>query len=236
VKLNPKLAPPATAAYSWRDRLASIKGLIPWLMVILLVLGVIFGGIMTSTEAASLGASLSIVLALLYRKMTYKVLKDSFLEAVRVSSALFFIVAMAKVLVYVLQRMGVLEVVTNGVIGMQLGVYGTLIMIYAVYLILGMFFDSISMMMLTLPFFMPVITYLGIDHTWFAIAYVVIAEIGMVTPPFGLNLFVLNSVVPKHSMLMVAYGSIPFIVTCLIFMAMLTAFPQMALWLPNILF
>lgn len=236
VKLNPKLSPPVTVRYSWKDRIASIKGLFPWLMVILLVLGVIFGGIMTSTEAASLGAFLSVVLALLYRKMSYRILKDSFLEAVQVSAALFFIVAMAKVLVYVLQRMGVLEVVTSGIIGLELGSYGTLIMIYVLYLILGMFFDSISMMMLTLPFIMPVITHLGIDHTWFAVAYVVIAEIGMVTPPFGINLFVLNSVVPRHSILTVARGSVPFVVTCLVFIAILTAFPQLALWLPSVLF
>ena len=236
VKHNPKLAPPSAVRYTWRDRFVAIKGLIPWIVVIILVLGVIFGGIMTSTEAASLGAILSIFLAFFYRKMTYQVLKTSFLEAVMVTSALFIIVAMAKIIVFVFQRTGVLEVVTNGIIGLGLGRYGTLTMIYILYFILGMFFDSISMMMLTLPFIMPVITYLGIDHIWFCIAYVVMAEIGMVTPPFGLNLFVLHSVVPKHSIMLIAQGSIPFIITTIIFIALLTAFPQMALWLPSLLF
>lgn len=232
---NPALAP-KPVKYSWRVKFTALKELAPWLVMIFLVLGVIFGGIMTATEAAALGAFLSLVLALFYKKMSYQILKNSFLEAVKVTSALMFIIAMARVLVFVFHRIGITEVVANGIISLELGHFGTIALIYGFYLILGMFFDAISMMTLTLPFIIPVIIHMNISLVWFGIAYVVVAEIGMVTPPFGLNLFVLQSVVPKHSILAVARGCVPFIITTLVFMALLTAFPEMALWLPKVMF
>lgn len=235
VKLNPSLAPPPMS-YSWRERLTAMAGLIPWLVVIALVLGSIFGGIMTPTEAGALGGFLSIGLALYYRKMNYEVLKLSFLDATRVTSVLIFIICMAKVIVFVFQRIGIVEIVTSGIIDLSWGTYGTLAMFYVLYLFLGMFFDSISMMLLTLPFVMPVILYLGLSPLWFGVVYVVVAEIGMVTPPFGINLFILNSVVPKYDIMTIARGCVPFLVPMLLFIGLLTAFPQLVLWLPRLMF
>lgn len=235
VKLNPRLAP-KPLSYSWRERLTAMTGLIPWLVVIALVLGTIFGGVMTPTEAGALGAFLSIGLALYYRKMSYEVLKRSFLDATRVTSVLIFIICMAKVIVFVFQRIGIIEIVTNGIIDLEWGTYGTLAMFYVLYLFLGMFFDSISMMLLTLPFVMPVIFHLGLSPLWFGVVYVVIAEIGMITPPFGINLFILNSVVPKYDVMTIARGCVPFLVPMLLFVALLTAFPQLVLWLPRLMF
>jgi len=235
VKLNPRLAP-KPLSYSWRERLTAMMGLIPWLAVIALVLGTIFGGVMTPTEAGALGAFLGIGLALYYRKMSYEVLKRSFLDAARVTSVLIFIICMAKVIVFVFQRIGIIEIVTNGIIDLEWGTYGTLAMFYVLYLFLGMFFDSISMMLLTLPFVMPVIFYLGLSPLWFGVVYVVIAEIGMITPPFGINLFILNSVVPKYDIMTIARGCVPFLVPLLLFVALLTAFPQLVLWLPRLMF
>ena len=191
---------------------------------------------MTPTEAGALGAFLGIGLALYYRKMSYEVLKRSFLDAARVTSVLIFIICMAKVIVFVFQRIGIIEIVTNGIIDLEWGTYGTLAMFYVLYLFLGMFFDSISMMLLTLPFVMPVIFYLGLSPLWFGVVYVVIAEIGMITPPFGINLFILNSVVPKYDIMTIARGCVPFLVPLLLFVALLTAFPQLVLWLPRLMF
>jgi len=235
VKLNPSLAP-KPLSYSWRERLIAIRGLMPWLVVIVLVLGAIFGGIMTPTEAGALGAFLSIALALYYRKMSYEVLKRSFLDATRVTSVLIFIICMAKVIVFVFQRIGITEIVSDAIIDLEWGKYGTLALFYLFYLILGMFFDSISMMLLTLPFVMPVIMYLGLSPLWFGVVYVVVAEIGMITPPFGINLFILQSVVPKYDVMTIARGCVPFLVPMLLFVALLTAFPQLALWLPRLMF
>ena len=235
VKLNPRLAPRPTS-YSWREKFTALRQLLPWIALIIIVLGVIFGGIMTATEAASLGVVLSVILALGYRKMSYKILKSSFLDATKVTAMVMIIVAMAKVLAFVLQRMGIAESVSIYIIDLPFGTYGTLIAIYIMYIILGCFFDSISMMVLTLPFIMPAIIHLGFSPIWFGVIYVVIAEIGMVTPPFGLNLFVLQGVVPKHSILIIAYGCLPFLVAPLVVVALVTAYPQLALWIPGLLF
>ena len=111
-----------------------------------------------------------------------------------------------------------------------------LVAIYVMYLILGCFFDSISMMVLTLPFIAPVISDLGFSLLWFGVTYVLLAEVGLVTPPFGLNLFVLHGVVPKHGILTVARGALPFLIPTLFMVLLLTAFPEITLWLPSVLY
>ena len=191
---------------------------------------------MTPTEAASLGVFLSVVLSLGYRRMTYRVLKASFMDAVRVTTMVMIIVAMAQVLAFVFQRAGIAEAASVYMLNLKIGPYGILVIIYLMYLFLGCFFDSISMMVLTLPFIMPIVTRLGFDPIWFGVVYVVISEIGMVTPPFGLNLFVLQGVVPKHSIFTIAYSCLPYMIPLLGLVALLTALPEVALWLPGILF
>ena len=113
---------------------------------------------------------------------------------------------------------------------------GILVAIYVMYLILGCFFDSISMMVLTLPFIAPVISNLGFSLLWFGVTYVLLAEVGLVTPPFGLNLFVLRGVVPKYGILTVARGALPFLIPTLFMVILLTVFPELALWLPSVLY
>jgi len=117
-----------------------------------------------------------------------------------------------------------------------LGRYGIFAIICVMYLILGMFFDSFAMLVLTMPFISPIIHELGFDPIWFGVVYVVVAEVGLVTPPFGLNLFTLNTVVPQYSILTIALGALPFLIPMLATVAILTAFPQLALWLPSVLY
>ncbi|MDP2930930.1 MAG: TRAP transporter large permease subunit [Chloroflexota bacterium] len=235
VVITPSLAP-KPVSYSWRERFTALKQLLPWFGLIAITLGVIFGGIMTATEAASLGAFLSVVLAFGYRQMNWGVLKASFLDAAKVTAMVMIIVSMAKVLAFVLQKMGVAETVSDWVINLPFGTYGILVAIYVLYIILGCFFDSISMMVLTLPFVMPVIIHLGFSPIWFGIVYVVLAEMGMVTPPFGLNLFVLHGTVPKYDVMTIAYGSLPFLIPVLVLIGIMTIWPNIVLWVPSILY
>jgi tripartite ATP-independent transporter DctM subunit len=213
VVLNPRLAP-KPQKFTWREKISAIVNLRPWIGTIAVVLGVIFGGIMTPTEAASLGAFLSLVLAAGYRRLNFSVIKASFLGAAKVTAMIGLIIAMAQVLSHVFLSTG----------------------IYIMYLILGCFFDSISMMVLTLPFIAPVISDLGFSLLWFGVTYVLLAEVGLVTPPFGLNLFVLRGVVPKYSILTVARGALPFLIPTLLMVILLTVFPELALWLPAVLY
>jgi len=235
VLLNPRLAPEARS-YSWRERLAAIKEIFPWLGIIVLVLGVIFSGIATPTEAAAVGAFLSIAVALGYRQMSFRALRDSALTALRITSMLALIAVAANMLAHVVQFTGISNALASFMLDLPLGKYGILAVICLVYLILGMFFEAISMLLLTTPFVIPIITGLGLSLTWWGVVYVILAEIGMVTPPFGLILFTLHSVAPKHSMMTIFMGALPFMIPALAMIALLVAFPQISLWLPEIMF
>ncbi len=125
--------------------------------------------------------------------------------------------------------------ISEYVIDLGLGKYGTLILFYAMYIILGCFFDAWSMLFLTFPLVMPIITSLGIDPIWWGIVYVLAAEQALVTPPFGLSLFIIHNVVPQHPIGTIVRGSLPFLIPVYINIALLMAFPQLALWLPSLL-
>jgi tripartite ATP-independent transporter DctM subunit len=204
--------------------------------VIALILGTIFTGVMTPTESASLGAFLSIVLALLFRKMTYQALKESMLSAVNISAMIAFVLFTARMLGQVFQYIGLTEATSAFMMNMGLGKYATLAIICVLYLILGCFFDSLSMLVLTLPFVAPIVKNMGFDLIWFGVLYVVLAEIGLVTPPFGLNLFVLKGVVPKYEITYIFSGVLPFLIPTAILLILMVLFPEIVLWLPRMLY
>lgn len=234
---EPELAPrSATKRYTLREKMSAVWDIFPFVVVISLVLGTTFGGIMTPTESASLGAFLSIVLALVFRQMTYKALKESMLLAVNVSAMMAFVLFTARMLGQVFQYIGLTEATASFMLGLDLGKYTMLALICLLYLILGCFFDSLSMLVLTIPFVAPIIKNLGFDFIWFGVLYVVLAEIGLVTPPFGLNLFVLKGVVPKYEITTIFAGTIPFLIPTGILIVLIILFPDLVLWLPNLLY
>jgi len=235
VKINPGLAP-RPPRFTWKERILSIKQLLPWLSVVITVMGSIFGGLMTPTEAAALGAVLALVVAWGYGNLTYKVVQDSFLTAVRVTAMIGFIIFAARLLSFGFQDMGVTQRLSAYILGLGLGKYGIMIFLVVLYLILGMFFDSMAMMLLTLPFVMPVLTNLGYDPIWWGVTFVVLAEIGLITPPFGLNLFTIHGVLPKFSVVFIARSSLPLLGTMLLMVWILIFFPRLALWLPKVLY
>ena len=234
---NPRLAPRATTRrYTLREKLTAVSDILPFAVVIVLVLGAIFTGIMTPTEAASLGAFLSIVLALYFRQMTYAALKESMLSAVNISAMIAFVLFTARMLGQVFQYIGLTEATAAFMLGLNLDKYSMLAIICVLYLILGCFFDSLSMLVLTIPFVAPIIKNLGFDFIWFGVLYVVLAEIGLVTPPFGLNLFVLKGVVPKYEITTIFAGTLPFLIPTCLLIVLIVLFPDIALWLPNLLY
>ena len=235
VKINPGLAP-RPPRFTWKERILSIKQLLPWLSVVITVMGSIFGGLMTPTEAAALGAVLALVVAWGYGNLTYKVVQDSFLTAVRVTAMIGFIIFAARLLSFGFQDMGVTQRLSAYILGLGLGKYGIMIFLVVLYLILGMFFDSMAMMLLTLPFVMPVLTNLGYDPIWWGVTFVVLAEIGLITPPFGLNLFTIHGVLPKFSVVFIAKSSLPLLGTMFLMVWILIFFPKLALWLPKVLY
>ena len=234
VRLNPRLAP-KPAKYTWREKLAAAKGLLPWLGIIGVVLGVIFGGIMTPTEGAALGAFVSIVVPIAYRRFSLAALKDSALTTVKITAMIAFLLTVANMFSFVFHSTGISDTFKGIFMSLPLGKYGGIAFIFILYFILGMFLDDLSMLIITLPFVVPVIRELGFKMLWFGVVYVVTAEIALVTPPFGLNLFALKGVVPKYDIMEIARSALYFLPALIIMLILLTAFPQLALWLPSVL-
>lgn len=235
VKLRPELAP-RSAPVTWAERIRSSKDVLPWLLVVLIVMGSIFGGLMTPTEASALGAVLSLCIAGYYGALSYKMVRDALLSAVKVTAMIAFIIFAARLLSFVFQDIGATAKLSGAVLGLELGKYGTMLAIVVLYLILGMFFDSMAMMLLTLSFVMPIILKLGYDPVWWGVTFVLLAEIGLVTPPFGLNLFTIQGVLPKFSIMYIARASLPFLMVMIGMIWVLIFFPEFALWLPKKLY
>jgi tripartite ATP-independent transporter DctM subunit len=234
VKIRPGLAPPPVK-YTWADRGKAIIEILPFAVVIIGVLGAIFGGFMTATEAGGLGALLSILLTLYYRQLTFAILKKSLLDTVRVTSFSLFIMAMATLIAHVYNSAGIIPMLKDYILGLGLGKYTILISFFVMYLVMGMFFDSWSMLFLTFPFVMPIIIGVGINPIWWGVIYVMAAEQSTITPPFGLVLFVMKSVVPEHSIGTVVKGALPYLIPIYVNIILLIVFPQLVLWLPELL-
>ena len=234
VKIKPGLAPPPVK-YTWAEKGKAFIEILPFAVVILGVLGAIFGGYMTATEAGGLGSLLSILLTFYYRRLTFKILQQSLLDTVRVTAFSLFIMAMATLISHVFNSAGTIPMLKNYVLDLELGKYTILVGFFVMYLIMGMFFDSWSMLFLTFPFVMPIITGVGINPIWWGVIYVMAAEQSTITPPFGLVLFVMKSVVPEHSMGTVVKGALPYLIPIYINIILLILFPQLVLWLPSLL-
>lgn len=234
VVIRPDLAPrqpkPPLA-----ERLRSSWDILPFALLIFGVLGAIFGGIMTPTEAAALGSALAMLLALLFKRMTVAILRQSLVETLKVTSFSLFIMAMASVMSHTLNSAGIIPLVKSYVAALAVGKYTVILMFFAMYLLMGCFFDSWSMLFLTFPFVMPILSDLGVNPIWWGVIYVMAGEQSTITPPFGLSLFVLRSVVPQHPMGTAVRGALPFMLPIYLNIALCIAFPQMALWLPSLI-
>ena len=234
VKIKPSLAP-APMHYTWANRLEGLKEIWPFAALIAGVLGSIFGGYMTATETAALGAALSMLLTIYFRTLTFSILKKSLLETVKVTSFSLFIMAMASLISHVFNSAGVIPMIKEYVIGLPIGKNGILVLFFAMYLVMGCFFDSWSMLFLTFPFVMPILMGLGVNPIWWGVVYVMAGEQSTITPPFGLSLFVLHSVVPQHPIGTIVRGSLPFMVAIYINVFLMFLFPGLALWLPSLI-
>ena len=234
VKLNPGLIP-EPVKFSWKQRFAAILEVLPFAALIVGVLGAIFGGFMTPTEASALGAFLSLVLTLAYGRLTFKILKRSLLETVKVTSFSLFIMAMATLISHVFNSAGIIPLIKDFVISLPIGKYGILVLFFIMYFFMGMFFDSWSMLFLTFPFVMPIIHSLDINLIWWGVVYVMAGGQASMTPPFGLSLAILHGVVPWHPMETIARGALPFLIPIYLNILLLMLFPQLALWLPSLL-
>ena len=231
---KPSYAPAAIEKATWKQRLGSLAGLWQIGLLVVVVLGGIYGGVATPTEVAALGATMAIILVASSRKLSWKVFKESLIATVVTNAMIMFIVVGALLLSQALFYYNVPPNLGRLVSASGLSPIGILVIVTIMYIILGMFFDGISMMVLTLPFIAPILNLAGFDLVWFGIYLTILIEIGLITPPVGLNLYVLQGST-REPLGLVVRGSVPFYVPMLIVLTLLVIFPQLAVWLPSLM-
>lgn len=239
--LNPELGPALPLEQRQlplrKKLLMIVTSMLPTLFLILAVLGTIFFGIAAPTEAAAVGAFASILLALFYRKLNWKTLKDSVYQTLRVSSMIMLIVAAAFVFTGTFMLVGGGDLVKGFLLGLPIGRWGILAMMMTAFFIFGLFMEWVGIVPILVPIFTPIIAELGFDPLWAAILFCVTMQTSFLTPPMAPALFYIKGVAPKgvdfgrH----IVAGTIPFIALQVVGVALLAVFPQLALWLPRLM-
>lgn len=237
-KLQPHMGPalPPEESFSTREKLQALVNIWPFMVLIIMVLGAIWGGIATPSEAAAFGATGAFIINLIYRKLTWKVLRDSLETTVKLTGMGLWILIGANIYLNIFNSLGCQELVTSLVLGMPGGENGILFMMMFIILLLGMVMDDWAIIMLCTPLYIPIINELGIDKLWFGVLFIVNIQIAYLTPPFGFVLFWLKSVLPEDVTMGDVYKSVgPFILLQLLGLILIFCFPGIALWLPGIL-
>jgi tripartite ATP-independent transporter DctM subunit len=232
VKVKPNWLPKGEDQ-TWSDRIAGIKAIWAPIVLFIFVIGGLYGGYFTPTEAGGVGASGAFILGIIRGKLNLHSIKEALLSATRTSAAVFTVLIGAMLFGYFLTITQVPQKVTLLLTGLGLGSYGVLALIMLMYLVLGCLMDSMAMIILTVPIIYPVILQLGFDPIWFGVIIVMTVELGLIHPPVGMNVFVIKSVVKDVSFLTIFRGVIPFILTDICRLMILIAFPIIALWLPG---
>lgn len=231
--INPTLAPQPKAEPATRAAiLQSLRDMFPLTAIAVVVLGSIYSGIATTTEAAALGLAASVVTAATTRSLGKKMLRDALVETAQLTGVLMFIVIGATVFSFAVFSWGINSMMTDLVGGLPLPPLLIIGVIALIYIVLGMFIEPLSLMLMTISVMVPVVVTLGYDPVWFGVVLVILLEVGMITPPVGLNLFTIVAISPKNTISLkdVSIGSLPFVVVVLVVVAILVVFPEIVMW------
>ena len=216
-----------------KERLAALRDVWATLLLFAFVIGGLYGGLFTATEAAGAGAGGAFLIGVARGRLSRADILRSLLETTRTTAAVFTVLIGAILFGYFLTVTQTPQKLTEFLTGLGVGRYGVLALIMVMYLILGCLMDALAMIILTVPIVFPVIVALGFDPIWFGVIIVMTVELGLIHPPVGMNIFVIKSVIEDVKISTIFYGVMPFIVTDLIRLAILIAFPILALWLPS---
>ena len=231
---NPAAGPRDKRA-SWGERIAAIKEIWGVVALFCLVMGGIYGGIFTATEGAGIGAFGAFVFALLRKSLTWKILYDVLVESARTTAMLFLILIGALIFANFINFTSMPTDLKNFVQQYQISPMTVMVAICVIYVLLGTAMEELSMILLTVPVFFPLVTSMGFDPVWFGIIIVVVVEIGLISPPVGMNMFVVRNLLPSVSTATIFRGVTPFVVADVIRLGVLVAFPVLSLWLPKML-
>jgi tripartite ATP-independent transporter DctM subunit len=234
VRLNPTLAPPAPST-TFREKMTAIGECFEILLLCLLVLGGLLMGWFTPTEAGAVGAFGAIIFSLIRRRLSWKGFKDSVIDTMLNTGMIFTILIGALIFNAFLAVTTIPMELAGWVSGLPLPPVSIMAIILLMYVMLGTFLDELSMILLTLPIFYPVVTRLGFDPIWFGVIIVLVVEMGMISPPVGMTMFVVKGIAPDIPIETIYKGVLPFVIAVAVLMVLLVAFPQMALFLPRLM-
>ena len=218
---------------SWSKRMRVLPSLIPPTFIFLIVVGSIYAGVATPTEAASLGVMAALLLAAYEGQLSLRMLRAVAEGTMRTTAMIMLIIMAAQFLNFVLAVIGLTDGLGKLIEGLGLGKYGTMILIVVFYLILGCFMETISMMILTTPIIAPIVFSLGWDPIWWGIVLTILIEAALITPPVGLNLYVMQGLRQRGSINEVIRGAMPFLIGMIVLIVLLMIWPDIALWLPR---
>ena len=219
---------------TWGQRFASLVHLIPPLGIFFLVVGSIYAGVATPTEAAALGVVGALILAAFARRLTIPMLREVLEGTMKATAMIMLIVIGAAFLNFIMSATGLTSAITNTITGLNVAPMTMLLILVVFYLVLGCFMETLSMMITTIPIVTPIMLALGFDPVWLGIVIIILVEAALITPPVGLNLFVVQSLRKSGSMNDVMIGSLPFVIMLLLMVAVLAWIPDLALWLPRV--
>lgn len=229
---NPRLVGhPITA--TWGERLRALTAILPILLIFLLVVGSIYTGFATPTEAAALGVLGALLLAARFRTLSFAMLRDAVEATMRTTGMIMFVLLASYFLNFVFAIVGLTDLLSEFVANIRLGPTGTLLILIAMYIFLGFFIETLSLMVITIPIVFPVVVSVGYDPVWFGVVLIVLIELALITPPVGLNLYVIQGIRQRGSISEVINGAVPFMVAAAAFVLLLLMVPELALYLPR---
>lgn len=232
---SPQAMPMAGERLSLGRRFAAMRGIWPSLAIFLFVIGGIYGGLFTPTEAAGGGAAATFAVAMLQRRLTLRATAEAFMASMRVSASLFLILIGAVLFGQFLVVTGAPQQISDWLLALPLPPLGTLALILVGFIVLGCFLDTVAMILIFVPMVFPTVQALGFDPIWFGVLVVMVCELGMITPPYGINVFVINGIARDVPLTTIFRGVLPFIAVDLLRVALVVAVPAIALTLPALM-
>ncbi len=231
-KVKPQLGGPSRSS-SWKERISGLRHLVPIALLFGIIVGSIYRGWATPTEAAALGVAMAFLIAAFHRALTFSMIAEALLGTVRTTAMVMFVIVGAYFLNYALASAGLGRQLSDLLENLGLGAYGTLFVIILLYIVLGFFIETLSLMIATIPIVVPIVAELGFDKVWFGVLMIVLIELALITPPVGLNLYVVQGARTSGSLTDVMVGVIPYALVMLVMVLALVLFPSLALYLPE---
>ena len=226
---------PAGKRHTWPERWAALRGIWGVAVLVVVVLGGIYGGLFTATEGAGFGAAGAFLFALARRRLTWAILTDVLVESARTTAMLFTLIIAATIFANFVNFTTMPGDLKEWIVNLKVSPLMIIAAMMLIYVVLGTVMEELTMVLLTIPLFFPIVTALGFDPVWFGVLIVMIVQIGLISPPVGMNMFVINTLLPKVGLGKIFRGCWPFTLVMVVVLVLLIAFPQLSLWLPSLM-